>query len=1236
MQNAFAPFQNRRRPTRASTLESVLPFKKSTGYGLRSLSATLKTAERAHSGSLVAPASRQSSERLGSSTETASDSIAIRQQKQRREKRKEQLGRRRQRFVQECEHYHSDLGSVRATVALETLVVRETKSEQRVREEIENVIVYKEVARENRAMRNAAYAEQRRVDAEAAIDRDASSYGKLVLRYEDDTETQLLQQQQHETAKQAAAKHEHKQIASVLMRDVMEFVLFVAGKREETLYARSPAVFLPEATWTEFKVQFAHGIQLSYANDCGACSPDAALKVGASGDGSDTRHQEQDDDGSILSRYQLGEYLASFLPIGREVDYVGSAASSGTTLSPWCPPDAKFIGAVSLLDSCVVLGEEVKYVRWIHATTPTAGAVDALSASPSAEPIVGEGAQLNSEAGAAESDSNVGVQVGEIVTDDSPSEAALREDEPLSGHPAASSSEGNCSLAVIPPKLLRILVFNSPFAGKKTHTQRLAERYDLELLSAHQLLDEALSSDVSSSSNDSSTDLGAEARQLLTSGAEIPPGIYSRLILDAVGALERRIAVSTSTEPAAAALGAEQPSRHVRGWIVIDLPGTAEQARDFEEQLSGFIDPAHVASPFDHESSIASGVAKPELPPTFLHGKSGVDLAFYLSSACEAALERCLGQLEDSATHAAFHLVSNAPPVDSTERHRLAHANASNLNCSELLSLQCVTSEGFEEAPRRWYEAFATLREVDTTHADADETHAQLAAFVDAYFQQQEDATQAAQWEREATECDRMVAEEHRQCQVHEWETAIVAAREEHTQCLQVLQQAEEAKAKKEELAEHRQAVETAQKRVDAAVNVALVAAGKEKQRSAQAAAVYSAQLTPPLCSLLARVWDDLEREYRSVMLRAFDQQREQRQRTASRASVVIDDVCAFVRRPDAKQMHVNEFQQRFNDVVDEMRFDDATKVELHARTDLLQDELALVVAAKTAANDEELDSVLADGWLEDTCQCLAVVFQAALQTECDRFLVSFQLLVEGYAAASSTPSALAPALDNLKLHHSLQDVSCRLFFDASAVVDDPPAAPAVPPPPTTSGKSSGGAAKGKGKAAASAPAAAAAIAPSVAKDNDATKDEHGDPMSAVDLLASYDRALQKCDAIVQLVTSKVSVDDASDTSVKNLLRGIQYEHDLVQRRVRFLREAAQSACEHVTRAMRAVETTLREVIRERKEREEAAVAALVTFVRSAIEAEVGLPHFINVQVGRLGVPDGCVDVVWRIMRLTD
>uniref|UniRef100_K3W737 Calponin-homology (CH) domain-containing protein n=1 Tax=Globisporangium ultimum (strain ATCC 200006 / CBS 805.95 / DAOM BR144) TaxID=431595 RepID=K3W737_GLOUD len=1168
--------QNRRGGVKSASKDASFPSRKSAGYGLRSLSTTLEKADSKTVASLLSPASRQATERPMDRADLVQDLNFIQEQKQQRNKRKEQLERRRKRFVQDCGKYHVQLSSARASTTLDMLVARETNSEKDARKGIDDVLVFKEIARENRELRCVEYVKQREADSAAAIERDASIYGRLLLRYDDDGEMQTMQKHHFQVATSASQRHLNELIAASIMQDLVDFTLFVAGKREETLYARSPTIFVPQETWTEYKVQFAYGHPL----------------LGEDVVPSDV----QTNSDQLLSHFQLDQYLASFLPLPHiTMDYVGSSAK-GTVLSPWCPRDTLFIGAVEVLEDRYVLGEEVKYIRWIrHTITSSTG-----SSSGSPEATATEDQPEHSTS----SESSDNPVMEPTVANDDVQQDILPELEDASvveAIPQVKSAEP-------PPRLLRILVFGSSFAGKKLQAMRLAEKYELALISVHQLIEDAVQEQ---------SEIGLEIQQLLSSGSEILPRIYSRLVFDAV----RTLTSSPDTSPAGGQSGR-------KGWIVYDLPSTEAQARNLEELLTGFVDPELIPSPFELESRIAPGCVKPKLPSTFLHGKSGVDLVFYLDCTCEAAMERCLGQVEDEATHEKFHLVYNEPSEYSTERHRLSRTNPS-INCSELLSLQYVTSDEFAQSQKPWYKKFDTLREVSAVDSSVDEIHEQMVGFVDQFYKDQDDIAQSRQQDQEDAELELMKIEELHQLRIHELEHAIHAAEEEHSRCQHVLHQAEESKAKKEELAGLRHALDIAQKHIDAATNTAVVSIRQERARAKKDAEKFSGRLLPQLSSVLAGAWDDMEHEYVSMMTKVFDLQREQRTRTSDRASRIIDQFCQFLRRPDAKQSHVNQFQELFNQVIDEIRFDEATKLELHARTDILQDELMDIVEAKTTENEDELNRVMTDGWIEDTCQCVAIIFQVALQTECDRFLVSVQLLVDGFAPASIMPSSTAAAADNLKANPALLDLSCRIFFDAAAATEEAAAAApvvAAATPAAPAGKAAAG--KGKGKAAAPAPAALVHT-PSVhdlAKEND-------DPMSMDELLASYEKALQKCDALVRLVLSKVDNGSAdhhktdtlnpsssnklvnvppADPCVTNLVRGIQYEHELMQRRIRFLRDAVQSACDQVSKSMRSVEMTLRDVIDERKQRENAATSALIKYIRAAIEAEVSLPYFIN------------------------
>jgi len=379
-----------------------------------------------------------------------------------------------------------------------------------------------------------------------------------------------------------------------------------------------------------------------------------------------------------------------------------------------------------------------------------------------------------------------------------------------------------------------------------------------------------------------------------------------------------------------------------------------------------------------------------------------------------------------------------------------------------------------------------------------------------------------------------------------------------------------------------------------------------------------SGELVPATAHALAAMWNDMEVEYLATMKTSFSLLREQRRRVTERVQLMTSDFCEFVRRPDHKQEIVNVFQKQFNEVVDEMRFDAATKVELHARADMLQEELGALVEAKVAENDEELSGMVGDGWTEDTCQRVAAVYQIALQAECDRFRVSVQLLVDGYYAASTDRSQLTGIVEAWQAHQSRLELACRLFRDPTS---EPPQEVQATPAAAVKAAS-------KGKAKASVPAAlppASAAAPG--------EDSVAESLLMSELLAEFSQVVQRCGSWVEAIAPFAATvtenaagggtDGASqhleagsgDLCKRNLLSGIRYEHDLMQRRVRYLQEATETSCDDITRSMRSVEITLRGVLEDRRDREQVAIAALIEHVRGAIEAEAALPCFIDTSV---------------------
>ncbi|KAE9322426.1 hypothetical protein PF001_g4404 [Phytophthora fragariae] len=532
-----------------------------------------------------------------------------------------------------------------------------------------------------------------------------------------------------------------------------------------------------------------------------------------------------------------------------------------------------------------------------------------------------------------------------------------------------------------------------------------------------------------------------------------------------------------------------------------------------------------------------------------------------------------------------------------------------NAFSSELLSLHCLANEEFSRDHKTWYTKFKTLHELSSRGMTVNEIHEAITAIVNQLQKDRQDETESQQLQMETMEQELMTSEEERQRRINSFEANIEEAKGGIAKVEASVAEAEEAKAKKEEILELRQKLEEAQHQLDSVVACVKSWVEEEQAQRPVPSSKYSGELVPETAHALAALWNNAETEYISTMKTSFSLLREQRHRATERAQLMTSEFCEFVRRPDQKQEIVNLFQKQFNDVVEEMRFDDLTKVELHARVDMLQDELGALIDTKIAANDEELSSMVGDGWTEDNCQQVAAIYQMALQAECDRFRISIQILVDGHSTASSERSQLSSIVETWQAHQSRLEMACRIYRDPA---NDTP----VETPIALSTSAAAGKPPPKGKVKAPTPAAAAAPSTTAI-----SEDAQAEVLSMPELLAEYTHVLQRCASWMDAITAIANAeeDDAAnrehngDYCKINLLNGIRYEHDLMQRRVRFLQEATEKSCDEITRSMRSIEITLRGVLEGRKDREQVAVADLVAYIRAAIEAEVAIPSFIDV-----------------------
>lgn len=100
-----------------------------------------------------------------------------------------------------------------------------------------------------------AYESQRRVDHPQRIDRDQAYWQLIQKRCRDDFELQAIHQHELIDAQARATHFERHVLATAIAKELMEFAIFIATQREQTMYYRGSdsLSFLPTDAWEEYK-----------------------------------------------------------------------------------------------------------------------------------------------------------------------------------------------------------------------------------------------------------------------------------------------------------------------------------------------------------------------------------------------------------------------------------------------------------------------------------------------------------------------------------------------------------------------------------------------------------------------------------------------------------------------------------------------------------------------------------------------------------------------------------------------------------------------------------------------------------------------------------------------------------------------------------------------------------------------------------------------------------------------
>lgn len=155
--------------------------------------------------------------------------------------------------------------------------------------------------------------------------------------------------------------------------------------------------------------------------------------------------------------------------------------------------------------------------------------------------------------------------------------------------------------------------------------------------------------------------------------------------------------------------------------------------------------------------------------------------------------------------------------------------------------------------------------------------------------------------------------------------------------------------------------------------------------------------LEKDLAEVLAKYWENVEKTYVGNSKHVFRKLRDERENIYRYFYQIKKDYLAYLRRPDNKQVYVNQWQKEYNEVPDDMRDDEETKAELHQRVDDLRVKLWDICDERKAQAEKERQAIIDDGWLDDHLGLLSNHYLTQMQAEVDRYQDTVRMLRDYY-----------------------------------------------------------------------------------------------------------------------------------------------------------------------------------------------------------------------------------------------
>ena len=492
------------------------------------------------------------------------------------------------------------------------------------------------------------------------------------------------------------------------------------------------------------------------------------------------------------------------------------------------------------------------------------------------------------------------------------------------------------------------------------------------------------------------------------------------------------------------------------GYVLVGFPQTLAQAKLLELQLSGFTLPTAPTAKSTgvpklsakKVGKVGSKVARAVTPPPH-EGPypSAIDLVLRLDQSNEVLLRRARGQRIDPLTGQVYHLDYAQPTEADMNASIVSHpstgakTSASNLKARLALPPAAadvlatlpetfLTYEAAEKDIAEWFELFGTIKVVQPTKQDgtgsSSDGHATIEDIREAIRTLVRERMVLIDERKEREEHERV--ERERQAAIANGEVVPPPISSVEANALAQAAASIPPPTEAELLAA---AAATAASPVSppgakkTGVSAAAAAAAAQAGLDAEAAGpayVYPTFTASELLSfskcgfydvdlsnLLSQKWQRCEENYLAYSKHVFRALRALRAQNLEYFASTRRNFFTFLRRADAKQTALDQWQQAYNQVPADLRGDQATKEELHMRLDELAEQLWRLNQVKQEENETEFARISGatnaivpgqNEFLTHQLQSLYFYYALLMQVELDRYFLSCRIAQDFFTVA--------------------------------------------------------------------------------------------------------------------------------------------------------------------------------------------------------------------------------------------